>query len=106
MIVALQDETPVIVYPFHKDGEREEIMLKAGEALIFRGDLIHCGAEFDEKNVRVHTYIDSAQAPTERGPNDTYEVLGGLCEGLTGAAASSSGAAHEQSARARSKWAR
>lgn len=85
MIVALQDETPVVVFPLDRKGEREVVVLAAGEALIFRGDLIHCGAEFDRRNVRLHVYIDAVKVVglydevNEREDGKTY--LEGLGKG-------------------------
>ena len=63
-IVAIEDETFLDVWPeairfdttkqyFHK-----RIELNRGDVLIFRGDLVHAGASFNELNVRVHCYLD------------------------------------------------
>jgi len=57
-IVALQDGTRLHVWPFDT-GKEEEVVLNAGDMLLFRGDLGHAGAEYDEENWRLHVYIDS-----------------------------------------------
>ena len=74
MLIALQDGTQLHVCPFDKDGKEETITLNAGDVLIFRGDLIHAGAEYGELNVRIHVYIDSPCAPEPRDPTATYAV--------------------------------
>ena len=74
MIVALEDGTTLHVCPFDSDGEEEEIPLNAGDVLVFRGDLIHAGAAYDARNVRIHCYIDSLSAPEPRDPTETYPV--------------------------------
>jgi hypothetical protein len=75
MIVALEDNTPLHIYPFDKGGVRETIILNAGDRVVFRGDLIHCGAAYDKRNVRIHCFLDST-APTvvQRDPDDTFPV--------------------------------
>ena len=40
-------------------GEIEEIVLNEGDMIIYRGDLGHTGAEYDDENWRLHVYIDS-----------------------------------------------
>jgi len=75
MIVALQDGTQLPIYPFHKGGEREIVELNAGDAFVFRGDLIHIGAEYSSLNIRIHCYIDSPCAPEVRDPDKTYYLL-------------------------------
>ena len=57
-IVALQDGTRLYVWPFDT-GEMEEIVLNEGDMILFRGDLGHAGAEYDEENWRLHVYLDS-----------------------------------------------
>jgi len=74
MIIALQDNTKLHIYPFGRGGEEIIIALNAGDVLIFRGDLIHAGAEYTGRNVRIHMYLDSSAAPELRDPNRTYVV--------------------------------
>jgi hypothetical protein len=57
-IVALQNGTRLHVWPFDT-GKEEVIVLDEGDMLLFRGDLGHAGAEYDEENWRLHVYIDS-----------------------------------------------
>ena len=39
---------------------RKVIYLDPGDILIFRGDLVHAGAGFENLNIRVHCYLDHA----------------------------------------------
>jgi hypothetical protein len=34
------------------------VRLAVGDVLLFRGDVAHCGAEYERENVRLHAYID------------------------------------------------
>jgi len=73
-IVALQDGTRLYVWPFDT-GEMEEIVLNEGDMILFRGDLGHAGAEYDEENWRLHVYIDSPvirRATDEDGSTLTF----------------------------------
>ena len=76
MIIALQDGTNLIVYPFDKGGEEVTLTLNAGDIVIFRGDLIHTGAAYDICNLSVHAHIDSPRAPRQRDAMTTYAVDG------------------------------
>ena len=71
MITALQDGTKLPIHPFDKGGKCEMRLLNKGDLLVFRGDLIHFGAEYDKLNIRIHSYIDSPSAP-KRDPDRTY----------------------------------
>jgi hypothetical protein len=75
MITALQHGTRLPIYPFGKGGEREIVELNAGDVFLFRGDLIHIGAEYTSLNIRIHCYIDSPCAPAPRDNDATYHVL-------------------------------
>ncbi|ETN04744.1 hypothetical protein PPTG_14532 [Phytophthora nicotianae INRA-310] len=62
VIVALMPRTRFIVFPrrFGSVVDRDdakELILDKGDILIFRGDLVHAGAAFDEENVRLHCYV-------------------------------------------------
>lgn len=46
------------------------IELRPGDVLVFRGDLIHAGAEYTQGNNRVHMYLDSPVV--ERQKNRTW----------------------------------
>ena len=62
MNLALQDNTNLISYGWNcivADEEEEEIIsMKAGDVLLFRGDLVHAGAAYEDTNIRVHAYVD------------------------------------------------
>lgn len=63
-LLAIQPRTRLHVWPF--DTDREEVVeMDEGDLIIFRGDLGHAGAEYDEEDLidgahlRLHVYIDS-----------------------------------------------
>lgn len=64
LIVALMDETyfdawpRAIRYDDVKWYEHKQLVLNAGDVLVFRGDFFHAGAAFDKLNVRLHYYLD------------------------------------------------
>jgi hypothetical protein len=67
VIVALMPDTKLIVYDrCFNDADmskRREILLDAGECIIFRGDLVHAGAAFEEDNYRVHATLTIPAVP-------------------------------------------
>ena len=82
-VLALEDKTKLVVWPgSHKViGGRGRTMqpiqpvtvwLDAGDAVVFRGDLVHAGAEYETENIRLHCYIDSKAV--NRHPNRTYII--------------------------------
>ena len=75
MITALQDGTRLPYYPFDRGGQRKIAKLNAGDVFVFRGDLVHVGAEYDSLNIRIHSYVDSPCAPEPRDADTTYHVL-------------------------------
>lgn len=54
------------------------IQLNAGDLLVFRGDFIHAGSDYAEKNCRIHYYFDYAVRRPEFGQlrsiNTTYNA--------------------------------
>ena len=74
MLVSLQDNTKLVVYPFDKGGEEVPLTLNAGDVVIFRGDLVHTGAAYDACNLSLHLYVDSPRAPHQRDAKATYAV--------------------------------
>jgi len=83
LLYALEDKTTLIVWEgSHKlvQGrgrtkmaiEPKKIELISGDALIFRGDLVHAGSEYESENIRIHCYIDSNLVP--RNPNRTWII--------------------------------
>jgi hypothetical protein len=82
-VLALEDKTKLIVWPgSHKiiNGrgrtmapiQPKILWLDAGDAVVFRGDLVHAGAEYTTENMRLHCYIDSKAV--NRHPNRTYII--------------------------------
>ena len=59
-----------------------QIFLGRGDILIFRSDLVHAGAGFDEENVRLHCFIEvpgvvdrKTGAETHFQPEDQNDVI-------------------------------
>ena len=48
------------------------LTLNAGDAIIFRPDLVHAGSAYDKSNTRIHFYIDHPSVP--RDPNRTWII--------------------------------
>jgi hypothetical protein len=82
-VFALEDKTKLVVWPgshklLHGRGrslkpiEPKVVWLNAGDAILFRGDLVHAGAEYETENIRLHCYIDSKAV--NRHPNRTYII--------------------------------
>lgn len=82
-LIAIEDETRLVVWPgSHKvvrgrgrtllPLEPKMLTLSAGDALVFRADLVHAGAEYTTENLRIHCYIDSETV--HRNPNRTWII--------------------------------
>lgn len=76
-IIALQDNTTLEVWPRTHRLRRYPILqrtitLSAGDALIFRGDLVHAGSAYSAENIRLHVYLDHPSVP--RDPNRTWII--------------------------------
>ena len=80
VIIALEDNTKLMVQglaPLNKNlalRTRKKmgfaVNARKGDVLIFRGDLIHAGAAYTQRNIRLHCYIDSQWVT--RQTNATY----------------------------------
>ena len=75
-LLALEDKTKLLVWPqshtLHKTISHIEINLNAGDAVVFRGDLVHAGASYETDNIRVHAYLDIPGI--KRRKNMTYII--------------------------------
>ena len=67
IIVGVSDNSRFIVSINNKI---QTIHINKGDVIIFRGDLVHAGAEYYSENVRLHAYIDSVKYKREK--NRTY----------------------------------
>lgn len=63
VIVGFQPNTKLVV-------NGKTIVFGRGDVVVFRGDTMHAGAAYDERNVRVHAYVDSQKVIRHR--NKTY----------------------------------
>ena len=70
LLIALQDETTLNIWPGSHRVVRgsyfakklipvSHVVLNKGDALLFRGDLVHAGSAFAKSNTRVHFYLDT-----------------------------------------------
>jgi len=78
IVVAVEDGGKLLAWPgafgqeYHRRQNfvaRKDITLNAGDAVVFRGDLVHAGAAYDCENIRLHVYCDSpghVDAPRNR----------------------------------------
>ena len=76
-LLAVEDNTRLEVWPRSHRPRRYPILqktvtLSAGDAVIFRGDLVHAGSAYSEQNVRIHAYIDHPSVP--RDQNRTWII--------------------------------
>lgn len=81
-LLALEDNTTLEVWPQSHlvvQGyrgppaiQRQTVHLSAGDAILFRGDLVHAGSAYESQNLRIHAYLDSSAVP--RDPNQTYII--------------------------------
>ena len=78
ILIALEDHTKLMVKGLARrpttEGPRPRpgaaVNLNRGDVLIFRGDLIHAGAVYTQRNLRLHTFLDSGVVT--RHANATY----------------------------------
>jgi hypothetical protein len=71
LIYALQDNTKLRIWPL--TGGCVTVHLQSGFMVVFRGDVFHCGMEYEVENTRIHAYIDSPHF--KRTPNKTILPL-------------------------------
>ncbi len=65
-VLALEDNTKLVVWPGSigfdftdfKENDGIELVFNAGDLVVFRGDLVHAGAAYQEENIRLHCYLD------------------------------------------------
>ena len=75
-LLALEDNTRLDVWPLSHTrsliAERKTLELAAGDAVIFRADLVHAGSAYENQNIRIHAYLDHPSVP--RDPNRTWII--------------------------------
>ncbi|KAE9060543.1 hypothetical protein PF007_g30569 [Phytophthora fragariae] len=61
LIIGLTENTKLVLYPkcfaVADPRRRTEVLLGAGDCVIFRGDVVHSGAAFTELNYRIHCVL-------------------------------------------------
>ena len=67
-ILAIQDGTRIRIRTFV--GEWVTVIMQRGDVLIFRGDVCHYGVGYEQRNVRIHFYLDVPGVYRE--PNVTF----------------------------------
>lgn len=68
-VIALQNETKMYIRSLSTNNEKC-LLLQKGDLLLFRGDVKHCGADYDKLNIRLHAYIDILEY--KRPKNKTF----------------------------------
>ena len=56
----------------NQTAHRTTLQLDAGDAILFRADLVHAGSAYTEANRRVHVYLDNLEH--HRDPNRTWII--------------------------------
>merc|ERR1711916_95064 len=80
-VVALQPNTFFDVWPgatrfnVRDPFEYVRLCMGPGDVCIFRGDLAHAGASFEDSNVRVLTYMDTEGFERTKTTDDDGEVI-------------------------------
>ena len=74
VLIAIEPNTTLDVWPlsWQRQRVRKTIALDAGDALVFRADLIHAGSAYEMRNRRIHFYLDSPVV--QREPNRTWII--------------------------------
>jgi hypothetical protein len=78
VVVALQPNTRLDAWPGavgwdqSRFYEHQQLVLGPGDAVLFLGNVVHAGATFVEENIRLHSYLESAELRKERLPDSTY----------------------------------
>ena len=78
--LALEDDTTLevwsgshrVVRGEHRVIHKQQLKLNAGDAVFFRGDLVHAGSAYSKKNTRIHCYLDHPSV--KRDPNRTWII--------------------------------
>jgi hypothetical protein len=77
-VMSLTDNSKLVVwkkairYKFPIESKRTVLNYNRNDLIIFRGDLVHAGAAYEEENLRLHVYLDSGVVP--RVPGKTFKV--------------------------------
>ena len=71
VLAALQNGTRLLLRP---QGSEAFISMPipVGKMLVWRADVVHAGPSYEQGNVRIHAYVDSASC--RRPPNETFPV--------------------------------
>jgi len=83
LLVAVMPQTRLVVWPrsigwMGEDARlpmrapKETLCLEAGDAVVFRGDLVHAGAAYASDHVRLHCFLDNPKI--KRGKNATMHM--------------------------------
>lgn len=60
VILALEDCARFVIFASEDDAFGEEVVLSAGDVLVFEGDVLHAGAAYPfYSNLRMHIYLDT-----------------------------------------------
>ena len=68
-LITIQENTHIYVKSLETNIETK-VHLHVGDVFVFRGDVLHSGAEYNTQNIRLHMYIDSCLC--QRPKNTTF----------------------------------
>jgi hypothetical protein len=80
MLTALMPDTKLVVWPksigwmanpkrLPMKIAKETLTLNPGDVVLFRADLVHAGAKYPKKNLRIHCFLQCDD--NDRRPNET-----------------------------------
>lgn len=75
ILCSLMNETKLNVWI---DGKEQIIEMKKGDLLFFRGDFVHAGSAYDERNIRLHCYADNVRIPRANNRTQLIDESTGL----------------------------
>ena len=58
VVLACEDGARLVVFNDVHDVEGQYVELNAGDVLLFDGDVLHAGAQYEKDNLRLHVYLD------------------------------------------------
>lgn len=85
-MIALTDGTLLDVWPgairfgTSRKFKHMQVKLRAGDVLVFRGDLVHGGAAVNDANVRIHAYLDVVDGVVRPKHKDGVEETHFMCD--------------------------
>ena len=90
ILFALMDDTYVWIWRYDTN-ERVKLHLMAGDMVVMRGDLAHCGCSYSLMNSRLHIYWRRLEGPRRAASGDAAPACSQMCCALSVSWCASSG---------------